>query len=259
VEETLRQAQNDLAHVTRVATLNAMTASIAHELRQPLSGIVTNANTALRMLAAEPPNVAGAAETARRTIRDANRASGVITRLREMFSNKLPITELVDLNDAARDVIAIAASELQRRGALLQTDLTDGPTLVSADRVQLQQVILNLLLNAADAMDGIEDRPRSILIRSKLERDGAVQLEVRDAGTGFNPDAVETLFEAFHTTKEEGMGVGLSICRSIVESHGGRLWATLNEGPGATFGFSIPSTAIEAPGAGGPGSAGESA
>ena len=239
-EETLRLAQAELAHVARVATLNAMTASIAHEVSQPLSGILTNASTSLRMLAAEPPNVAGAVETARRTIRDANRAAGVIRRLREMFSKKAPITELIDLNDTARDVIALAAGELQRRSARLQTELADGLLPVSADRVQLQQVILNLLLNAADAMDGIEDRPRSLLVRTGYDSDGAVRLEVRDAGTGIDPATVEKLFEPFHTTKADGMGVGLSICRSIIESHEGRLWATPNEGPGATFGFSIP-------------------
>jgi PAS domain S-box-containing protein len=239
-EETLRRAQSDLARVARVATLNAMTASIAHEVNQPLSGILTNANTGLRMLAADPPNLAGAADTLRRAVRDANRASGVIKRLREMFSKKEPIAELVDLNDAARDVVAISVHELQRRGARLQTELADGLPPVSADRVQLQQVILNLLLNAADAMDGIDDRPRSLLVRTELEGDGAVRLEVRDAGRGFDPATVEKLFEAFHTTKANGLGVGLTICRSIIESHKGRLWATLNDGPGATFSICMP-------------------
>jgi PAS domain S-box-containing protein len=239
-EVTMRQAQSDLAHVARVATLNAMTASIAHEVNQPLSGILTNANTGLRMLAAEPPNLAGVAETVRRTVRDANRASGVIKRLRDMFSKKESIAELVDLNDAARDVIAISAGELQRRGARLQTELADSLPPVNADRMQLQQVILNLLLNAADAMDGIEGRPRSLLVKTELESDGAVRLDVRDAGTGFDPTNAEKLFEAFYTTKANGMGVGLSICRSIIESHKGHLWAMPNDGPGATFGFSIP-------------------
>jgi PAS domain S-box-containing protein len=239
-EETLRQAQSDLAHVARVATLNAMAASIAHEVNQPLSGILTNANTGLRMLAAEPPNLAGVAETVRRTVRDANRASGVIQRLREMFSNRAPITELVDLNNAARDVIAISVGELQRRRVHLQSELADGLPPVKADRVQLQPVILNLLLNAADAMDGIEGRPRTLLVRTEPENDGAVRLDVRDAGTGFDPATVEKLFEAFHTTKANGMGVGLAICRSIIDSHKGRLWATPNDGPGATFSFSIP-------------------
>jgi signal transduction histidine kinase len=246
-EEALNRTRGELAHVTRVATLNAMTASIAHEVSQPISGILTNANTGLRMLAAEPPNLAGAAETARRTIRDANRASDVLKRLREMFSGKEPITELVDLDDATRDVIAISAGELGRRRARVQTELADGLLPVRADRVQLQQVILNLLLNAADAMEGIEDRPRTLLIRTQLEQ-GAVRLDVRDAGKGFDPAATEKLFEPFHTTKRNGMGVGLSICRSIIEKHEGRIWATLNDGPGATFSFSLP-TAVESVGA----------
>ena len=239
-QAALNQARGELAHVARVATLNAMTASIAHEVSQPLSGILTNASTGLRMLAAEPPNVTGAVEAARRTLRDGNRAADVIKRLRDMFSRKEPITELVDLNDAARDVIAISAGEIQSRGASLQTDFAVGLPRVNADRVQLQQVILNLLLNAAEAMEGVEDRPRNLLLKTALESDGAVRLEVTDAGTGFDQATVKTLFEPFHTTKADGMGVGLSICRSIIESHKGRLWATPNDGPGATFGFSIP-------------------
>ena len=158
-EEALTRARSELAHVARVATLNAMTASIAHEVAQPLSGILTNANTALRMLAAKPPNVAGAIETAQRTVRDANRASGVLTRLRAMVSKHEPVTERVDLNTVARDAIAISTSELQRRSAHLTTELADDLPAVNGDRVQLQQVILNLLLNAADSMEGVEDRP----------------------------------------------------------------------------------------------------
>lgn len=239
-EETLRQAQSDLAHMARVATLNAMTVSITHEVSQPLSGILTNANTGLRMLAAEPPNVAGAAETFRRTVRDVNRAADVIQRLREMPSKAKPTIGPVDLNKAARDVIAIAVGELQKRGARLQTELADGLRPVNANHMQLQQVILNLLLNAADAMEGIEDRPRQLLVRTELDSDGGVRLEVRDAGRGFDPAEVEKLFEPFYTTKANGMGVGLWICRSIIESHSGRLWARPNDGPGTTFGFSIP-------------------
>jgi C4-dicarboxylate-specific signal transduction histidine kinase len=239
-EETLRQTQSELAHVARVATVNAMTASIAHEVSQPLSGILINANTSLRMLATETPNVAGAVETAQRTIRDAKRASEVVKRLREMFSNKEPVIELVDLNNTVREVIAIAGDELTRRSARLQTELADDLPALSANRVQLQQVILNLLLNAADAMDEIEDRPRSLLVRTELESDGVARLEVRDAGTGFDPASAGKLFEPFHSTKPNGMGIGLAICRTIIESHKGRLWASPNEGPGATFSFSIP-------------------
>jgi signal transduction histidine kinase len=239
-EEALNRTRGELAHVARVATLNAMTASIAHEVAQPLSGILTNANTCARMLAADPPNLAGAAETAQRTIRDANRASEVIRRLRAMFSTKAPTIEAADFNDVAREVITLSAFELQRRGALLQTAFADDLPRVRVDRVQLQQVILNLLLNAADAMAEVDDRPRTLQVATGLREDGAVMLAVRDSGTGFDPQSVEKLFEAFYTTKPDGMGVGLSICRSIVEKHNGRLWAEANEGPGATFSFYIP-------------------
>jgi PAS domain S-box-containing protein len=239
-EEALTRARGELARVARVVTLNAMTASIAHEVAQPLSGILTNANTCARMLAADPPNLAGAAETAQRTIRDANRASEVIRRLRAMFSTKAPTIEAADFNDVAREVITLSAFELQRRGALLQTAFADDLPRVRVDRVQLQQVILNLLLNAADAMAEVDDRPRTLQVATGLREDGAVMLAVRDSGTGFDPQSVEKLFEAFYTTKPDGMGVGLSICRSIVEKHNGRLWAEANEGPGATFSFYIP-------------------
>ncbi len=242
-EEALNRSRSELAHVARVATLNAMTASIAHEVSQPLSGILTNANTCVRMLAGDPPNLSGAAETARRTIRDANRATEVVQRLRAMFSTKAPTKEVADLNDVAREVIALSTGELTRSGAILQTDFANNLPHVSVDRVQLQQVILNLLLNAADAMAGIEDRPRTLLVRTDQHDDGSVKLVVRDAGTGIDPDKIERLFDAFYTTKAKGMGVGLSISRSIIERHNGRLWAESNEGLGATFTFCIPSAA----------------
>ncbi|MGJ7506571.1 AAA family ATPase [Variovorax sp. GT1P44] len=241
-QEDLRRTQADLAHVARVATLNAMTASLAHEVSQPLSGILTNANTSVRMLAADPPDLSGAAKTAWRTIRDANRAAEVIRRLRAMFSKTPPTKDKVDLNDAAREVIALSADELHRKRAFLQVDFAEELPLISADRVQLQQVILNLLLNAADAMAEVDDRPRTLLVKTMLDEDddGGVRLAVRDSGTGVDPRTVEKLFEAFYTTKAHGMGVGLSICRSIIESHDGRLWAMANDGPGATFSFCIP-------------------
>jgi C4-dicarboxylate-specific signal transduction histidine kinase len=238
-EEALLQTQADLAHVARVTTLNAMTGSIAHEISQPLSGILTNASTCLRMLAADPPNLSGAVETVRRTIRDANRTSDVIQRVRTLFSKRPPSFEPVDVNDAAREVIALSAGELQRGRVELVTDFADDVPLVSADRIQLQQVILNLLLNAAEAMAHIEDRARALLIKTDRYRDG-VKFAIRDSGTGVDPAAVEKLFQPFYTTKATGMGVGLSICRSIIENYGGHLWAMANDGPGATFLFSLP-------------------
>ncbi len=239
-EEALAKARSELAHVARVTTLGALTASIAHEVNQPLAGIITNASTCLRMLAADPPNVDGARETARRTIRDGNRASEVITRLRALFSKKNASTEMVDLNEAAREVIALSLSELQRNQVVLRQELAEYLPTVTGDRVQLQQVILNLLLNAADAMHGIDDRPRLLVIRTERDADNHIRLSVQDAGVGFEPQAVAKLFDAFYTTKSGGMGIGLSVSRSIIESHHGRLWAAPNDGPGATFSFSIP-------------------
>jgi signal transduction histidine kinase len=239
-DEALDKARAQLAHVARVSSLGVLTASIAHEINQPLSGIITNANTCLRMLAADSPDFEGARETARRTIRDGNRASDVIARLRALFARKEPMTEVVDLNDATREVIALSTSELQRNRVILSQDLADDLPPVVADRVQLQQVILNLVLNAADAMSGIDDRPRQLLIRTARDDGDRLRVVVRDAGVGLDPETVNRLFEAFYTTKSGGMGIGLSVSRSIIESHHGRLWASPNDGPGATFAFSIP-------------------
>ena len=239
-EEALGRARSELAHVARVTSLGALTASIAHEVNQPLSGIITNASTCLRMLAADPPNVDGARETARRTIRDGNRAADVVTRLRALFSRKAATTEPVDLNEAAREVIALSWSELQRSRVILRPELADDLPLVTGDRVQLQQVILNLLLNATEAMSSVNDRPRQLVIRTERDEDDRVRLTVQDAGVGFDPQGADRLFDAFYTTKNGGMGIGLSVSRSIIESHHGRLWAASNDGPGATFSFSIP-------------------
>jgi PAS domain S-box-containing protein len=239
-EEALTQARSDLAHVTRVTSLGVLTASIAHEVSQPLSGIITNAGTCLRMLAAEPPNVEGARETAKRTIRDGNRASELITRLRALFSKKESTTEPVDLNEAAQEVIALSLSELQRNRVILRPEFADDLPVVTGDRVQLQQVILNLLKNASDAMRAVNDRPRQLQIRTERGTDDQVRLTVRDAGVGLDPQAMDRLFQAFYTTKNDGMGIGLSVSRSIIERHHGRLWAEPNDGPGATFSFSIP-------------------
>jgi PAS domain S-box-containing protein len=239
-EEALAKARSELAHVARVMSLGAFTASIAHEVNQPLSGIITNANTCLRMLAADPPNVDGARETARRTIRDGDRAAAVIARLRALFSKKNATIETVDLNEVTREVIALSLSELQRNRVILRSELADNLPPVAGDRVQLQQVILNLVRNASDAMSGIDNRPRQLLIRTEPDEGGHVRLSVQDAGVGFDPQVMDRLFDSFYTTKDDGMGIGLSVSREIIASHHGRLWATPNEGPGATFSFSIP-------------------
>jgi len=239
-EEALNRARSDLAHVARVATLSTLTASITHEVNQPLSGIITNAGTCLRMLDANPPNVDGARETARRTMRDGHRASEVVTRLRALFRKKEFTLEPLDLNEATQEVVALSLSELQRNRVIVRSELADDLPSITGDRVQLQQVVLNLLRNASDAMVGVHDRPRQLLIRTEREGGDRVRLTVRDAGTGFDVQSMDKLFNPFYTTKSEGMGIGLSVSRSIVERHHGHLWAEPNDGPGATFSFSIP-------------------
>ena len=200
----------------------------------------TNANTCLRTLSADPPNIDVAREAARRAIRDGNRASEVIARLRALFSKKEATAESVDLNDAAREVIALCSDDLQRNRVLLRQEFANELRPVTGDRVQLQQVIFNLLRNASDAMSEVDDRPRVLVIRTERDEDECVRLTVEDTGVGITHGEMERLFDAFYSTKSDGMGMGLSVSRSIIEHHSGRLWATPNDGPGATFSFSIP-------------------
>ena len=194
------------------------------------------------MLDADPPNIDGARETARRTIRDGNRASEVISRLRALFGRKEFTLESVDLNEAAQEVIALSRSELQRSQVILQTEFAADLPPVEADRVQLQQVILNLLLNAADAMNGIDVRPRQMTITTGPDQNDRVRFSVSDVGIGVAGDDADKIFDAFYSTKKSGMGIGLSVSKTIIESHRGNLWAASNDGPGATFYFSIPCT-----------------
>jgi signal transduction histidine kinase/GAF domain-containing protein len=239
-EQALAKARSELAHVSRVSSLGELTASIAHELNQPLTGIITNAGTCLRYLAANPPNLGEARDTLRQLTRDGQRAAQVIKRLRDLFSKRDTTTEPVDLNDIAREIIALSRNELQGGRIVLRSELDPDLPRVLGDRVQLQQVILNLLLNAAEAMGDVHDRAREILIRTRRESGGSVRFDLQDAGVGIPPENLEKLFEAFYTTKRRGMGMGLSVSRSIIENHHGRIWATPNNGPGATFSFSIP-------------------
>jgi hypothetical protein len=241
-EEALDRARSELAHVSRVAGMNALTASIAHEVNQPLSGIVTNASTCLRMLNLDPPDLEGARETAKRTIRDGHRASDVITRLRAMFTRREFTLEPVDLNEAIREVLALSSGDLQRNRVILHAELADGLPPVAGDRVQLQQVVLNLLLNAVDALSAVGDHARHLRVRT--EADGSrVRVTVSDTGTGVDPAILDKLFDAFYSTKKGGMGIGLSVSRSIVEKHHGHLWIEPSEAPGSTFAFSIPCSA----------------
>jgi PAS domain S-box-containing protein len=248
-EDDLSRARDDLAHVSRVTALSALTASIAHEVNQPLAGIITNASTCLRMLAADPPDIVGAQATAQRTIRDGNRASEVIKRLRALFSRTPLSLEPIDLHEAAREVLTLVAGELQRRRVTVRTEFADDPPSVAADRIQLQQVILNLILNAADAMAEVAGRPRELRVATRFDHEDIVTLDVRDTGPGVDPQRIDELFQPFHTTKAGGMGIGLAVSRSIIEAHGGRLSAARNPtGPGATFSFSIPRDGAAIPG-----------
>ena len=239
-EEALREAQAELVRVARATTMGELTASIAHEVNQPLAAVVTNANACLRWLNARTPDLDEARAAAQRIVRDGNRASDVIARIRGFLKKGEPVTVQLDVNDVVREIIMLTQGEVLRRAASLLTELADGLPAVSADRVQLQQLLLNLMMNALDAMSAVTDRPRVLRIRTSTYESAAILVALRDSGVGLNPEQMERLFEAFYTTKPEGMGMGLSISRSIVEMHGGRLWATPNDGPGATFQFTLP-------------------
>jgi C4-dicarboxylate-specific signal transduction histidine kinase len=237
-EEALRTAQAELAHVTRVATLGELTASIVHEINQPLGAIVNNAGAGLRWLAAG--RLDEVRNSAALVIADGHRASEILQRIRALATKTPPRKDWVDLNEVVRDVAALAHSELARHTVSVQTQLAEGLPHVVADRVQLQQVLLNLVVNAAEAMSRDGAARRELSIRSSVEGWSQVRVGVRDSGPGLDPRSVERVFDAFYTTKPQGLGMGLAICRSIVEAHGGRLWATANDGRGATFHFTLP-------------------
>ena len=238
--EALRQAQADLAHVSRVTTMGELTTSIAHEVNQPLAGIVTNAGAALRWLAGDPPNLEETRDAARRIIRDGNRASEVIARIRALARKADTEKQPMDLNEAVQEVLALAEGEVRRHGVLLQRTLAGDLPLVLGDRVQLQQVVLNLVMNGIESMSSVGDRPRVLIIKTeRVESDGAC-VSIQDSGVGIDPEGAAHIFEAFYSTKAGGMGMGLSISRSIVENHGGRLWALPGDGAGATFHFTVP-------------------
>ncbi|QRM34321.1 PAS domain S-box protein [Microvirga sp. VF16] len=239
-EEALQKAQAELAHVTRVTTIGELTSSIAHEVNQPLAAIVTNANAALRWLASQPPNLAEVRATLERIVQDGHRAGAVIGRARALFRKTATITTRVDLNELIRDTVALVQGEVRRHRILLRTELAPDLPPVAGDRVQLQQVILNLVLNGLEAMKEGAERPRELLIRSRLDETGAVLVAVHDTGVGLDPQNMERVFEAFYTTKLDGLGMGLAICRSIIEAHGGQLWASASEPWGAVFQFTLP-------------------
>jgi signal transduction histidine kinase len=239
-ETELRDVQARLAHVSRVTTLGELTASLAHEVNQPLAGVVSSADACLHWLAAQPPNVDKARRATERILRDAKRASDVVARVRNL-AKKAPLQRTwVDINETIEETISLATRELSQNNVSLETQLAKNLPQILADRIQLQQVILNLIINAREALTAVDDEFRKLSISTAREMDG-VALTVRDTGFGIDPQQIETVFEAFHTTKPGGMGMGLAVSRSIIEGHGGRLWAEPNEPRGAIFKFTIPS------------------
>jgi PAS domain S-box-containing protein len=246
-EEALRKAQAELAHVTRVTTLGEMTASIAHEINQPLTAVVANAEACLRWLDRETPDLDAARRSVEWIINDGNRASEVIRRVRAL-ANKTDIEKVpLDVNDVVREVIPLVQRELISHRASLRMELKPALPMILGDRVQLQQVIINLVMNGVEAMQSVTDRPRELVIRSRQDETQQVLVSVTDCGIGISAENADQLFNAFFTTKSSGMGMGLSICRSIMEGHGGRLWSTANVPHGATFQFTLPVNADTTP------------
>ena len=239
-EEALRQAQADLAHMSRVTTMGELTASLAHEIRQPISAAVTNAKTCLRWLSRDEPDVAEACEAASRLVKDVTRAADIIGRISSLFKKDALQRELVDVNELIREMIVLLRSEASRYSISIRTELAEDLPKVMADRVQLQQVLMNLMLNAIDAM---KETTGGGELTIKLEAGNAqLLISVSDTGVGLRQEQGEEIFKAFFTTKDKGTGMGLPISRSIIESHGGRLWATGAPGSGATFQFTLPAT-----------------
>jgi C4-dicarboxylate-specific signal transduction histidine kinase len=237
-QDALQVAHADLARSAHVSRMGAMTASIAHEINQPLGAIVANAGAGLRWLAPTPPDLGEARESFEQIVRDGRHAAEVIQGLRSMFKSKELAHAAIDLNQLIREVLALVQVALQRHGIVVRTELDGMIGLVTGNRVQLQQVLFNLVSNAIEAMESALDR--KMLIKSELESAGEVRVTVEDSGSGIDSKDIDKIFSTFFTTKLEGMGMGLSICRSIIESHGGRLWASPGSSRGAVFQFTLP-------------------
>jgi len=238
-EEALRQAQSDLAHVSRVTTMGELTASLAHEVNQPIAAAVTNANTCLRWLAADTPNLEEARAAASRIVKDGRRAGEIISRIRLLFKKGAAERELVDMNEVIQEMIVLLRSEAMRYNVSVRTELAADLPQVMGDRVQLQQVVMNLMINGIDAMKDV-DGTRELIINSQPGESEELLVSVSDTGVGLPPECADQIFNAFFTTKPHGTGMGLRISRSIIESHGGRLWAADNSSHGASFYFALP-------------------
>jgi PAS domain S-box-containing protein len=243
-ERRYREAQMELAHANRVTTMGQLTASIAHEVNQPITGVVTNAHAALRWLGSHPPDLEEVRQALDAIIQDSTRAGDVIGRIRALVKKVPPRHDQLDINEAILEVIEVTRSELLRNGVSLQTELAKGLPLIRGDRIQLQQVILNLIMNAVEAMSDASSR--DLLISTGEDISNGVLVAVQDSGPGLSRESLERLFEPFYTTKPGGMGMGLSICRSIIKAHGGRVWAAANVTQGATFHFSLPAYEVTA-------------
>ena len=245
VELDAQRTREELAHFTRVSTMGELTASLAHELSQPLTGILANAQAAQRLLAAAPPNLEEVRASLGDIVADDRRAGDIIRRLRELLKKSEPRRVLLDLNALVEDVVKLVGSDALSRSVSIAVDPDPALPLLRADRVQLQQVVLNLLMNAMEAMTTTPEAVRAVIVRTQCLDGQAAHVSVKDAGPGITDDAVARIFEPFYTTKADGMGMGLSIARSIVEAHGGRLWATGNPSGGATFHFTVTVTGPE--------------
>jgi len=239
-EAAVHVARAQLAHIARMTTLGELTASIAHEVNQPLAAVVNSGNACLRWLAAQPPQLEKATQSVERIVRDANRASDVIARVRSLAKRDPLHKEWLNINEVILETVALTRSEIERHSIVLRTELATDLPLVLGDRIQLQQVILNLIVNAADSVSARGEGPREVLVSSEIDPDEGVRVGVRDSGIGLDAAKLDQLFDAFYTTKSTGMGMGLTISQSIVEAHGGRVWATPNAPRGAIFQFTLP-------------------
>jgi len=239
-EDERRTAQEELAHAARVTTMGELVASISHEVSQPLAAVVTNASASLRWLEAAPPNLREAREAVERIVRDGDRASEVLTRIRALLRKTPSRQERLSVNELIRDAGALTRVEMLRHGVSFRTELDADLPPVAGDPVQLQQVLLNLIVNGIEATDGSDGGPRELVVQSERRDPDGILVAVRDRGVGISPEAAGRLFDAFYTTKPGGLGMGLSVSRSIVEAHGGRLWAAPNAGGGSVFRFTLP-------------------
>jgi C4-dicarboxylate-specific signal transduction histidine kinase len=239
-ERRYREAQTELAHANRVATMGQITASIAHEIKQPIAAVVVSGHAALRWLSGGTPDLCAGRRAIGRVIRDANRASDVIGRIRDLLKRAPPRNDNFNINEAIREVIVFTRGEAIKNGVSVHTKLAEGLPLIQGDRVELEQVVLNLIINAVETMSGLSEGSRELLVTTKQSEPDSVLVAVQDSGPGLAPASLKRVFDSFYTTKPGGLGLGLSICRSIIEAHGGRLWAETNAPCGATFQFAVP-------------------